>query len=99
MMPMETLLLIPLIFLAALLFSSVGHGGASGYLAAMALVGVTPAEMRPAALVLNIFVASIAVVKFYRAGAFSWPLLLPLGIASIPAAFIGGTLSLSLIHI
>ncbi|MGB2833106.1 MAG: sulfite exporter TauE/SafE family protein [Methylotenera sp.] len=94
MMPMETLLLIPLIFLAALLFSSVGHGGASGYLAAMALVGVAPAEMRPAALVLNIFVASIAVVKFYRAGAFSWPLLLPLGIASIPAAFIGGSLSL-----
>ncbi|NOT66019.1 MAG: sulfite exporter TauE/SafE family protein [Methylotenera sp.] len=88
------LLLIPLIFLAALLFSSVGHGGASGYLAAMALVGVMPAQMRPAALVLNVFVASIAVYKFYRAGAFSWQLFLPLGLASIPAAFIGGTLSL-----
>jgi uncharacterized membrane protein YfcA len=88
------LILIPLIFLAALLFSSVGHGGASGYLAAMALVGMAPEQMRPAALVLNIFVASIAVFKFYRAGAFSWALFLPLGIASIPAAFIGGTLSL-----
>ncbi len=88
------LILIPLIFLAALLFSSVGHGGASGYLAAMALVGVAPEQMRPAALVLNIFVASIAVFKFHRAGAFSWALFLPLGVASIPAAFIGGTLSL-----
>ena len=87
-------LLIPLIFLAALLFSSVGHGGASAYLAAMALVGIAPEEMRPAALVLNVFVASIAVVKFYRAEAFSWRLFLPLGLAAIPAAFIGGTLSL-----
>ena len=87
-------LLIPLIFLAALLFSSVGHGGASAYLAAMALVGIAPEEMRPAAFVLNVFVASIAVVKFYRAEAFSWKLFLPLGLAAIPAAFIGGTLSL-----
>jgi uncharacterized membrane protein YfcA len=88
------LILIPLIFLVALLFSSVGHGGASGYLAAMALVGIAPEQMRPAALVLNIFVASIAVFKFYRASVFSWVLFLPLGVASIPAAFIGGTLSL-----
>jgi len=93
-MPFEPILLIGLIFLAALLFSSVGHGGASGYLAAMALVGVAPDGMRPAALVLNIFVASIAVFKFYRSGAFSWQLILPLGLASIPAAFIGGILSL-----
>jgi uncharacterized membrane protein YfcA len=94
-MPFDPLLLlILLIFLAALLFSSVGHGGASGYLAAMALVGIAPDEMRPAALVLNIFVASIAVFKFYRVGAFSWQLFLPLGLAAIPAAFIGGTLSL-----
>ncbi len=88
------LLLTSLIFLAALLFSSVGHGGASGYLAAMALIGIAPAEMRPAALVLNVFVASIAVYKFYHVNAFSWRLFLPLGLASIPAAFIGGTLSL-----
>ncbi|NOT15371.1 MAG: sulfite exporter TauE/SafE family protein [Methylotenera sp.] len=90
----ELLTLIPLIFFAALLFSSVGHGGASAYLAAMALVGMAPAQMRPAALVLNVFVASIAVYKFYRAGAFSWALFLPLGLAAIPTAFIGGVLSL-----
>lgn len=89
-----SLLLIPLIFIAALLFSSVGHGGASGYLAAMALLGIAPEQMRPAALVLNIFVASIAVFKFYRADAFSWQLFLPLGLTAIPAAFIGGTLNL-----
>lgn len=88
------ILLIPLIFLAALLFSSVGHGGASAYLAAMALVGIAPEEMRPAALVLNIFVASIAMHKFYRVKAFSWALFLPLGLAAIPAAFIGGTFTL-----
>jgi len=93
-MPIEALLLISLIFFTALLFSSVGHGGASGYLAAMALLGVAPIEMRPAALVLNIFVASIAVYKFYRAGAFSLDLFLPLALTSIPAALIGGTLSL-----
>ncbi|MSP86013.1 MAG: sulfite exporter TauE/SafE family protein [Methylotenera sp.] len=93
-MPFEPLLLIPLIFFAALLFSSVGHGGASAYLAAMALVGIVPAEMRPAALLLNISVAAIAVFKFYRAGAFSWRIFLPLGLTAIPAAFIGGTLSL-----
>jgi uncharacterized membrane protein YfcA len=93
-MQFEPLLLVPLIFLAALLFSSVGHGGASAYLAVMALADIAPAEMRPAALVLNVFVASIAVFKFYRAGAFSWQLFLPLSLASIPAAFIGGTLSL-----
>lgn len=86
--------LIPLIFLAALLFSSVGHGGASAYLAAMALVGISPDSMRPAALLLNVFVASIAVYKFYRVNAFSWRLFLPLGLASIPAAFFGGTLTL-----
>lgn len=89
-----SVLLIPLIFLAALLFSSVGHGGASAYLAAMALVGIAPEEMRPAALVLNVFVASIAVFKFYRVQAFSWRLFLPLGLAAIPAAFIGGTITL-----
>jgi len=77
-----------------MLFSSVGHGGASAYLAAMALMNVAPASMRPAALVLNILVASIAIYKFYRADAFSWRLFVPLSIASVPAAFIGGLVSL-----
>jgi len=77
-----------------MLYSSVGHAGASGYLAAMALVGVTPAVMRPTALILNILVALIATGKFYRAGCFSWPLFWPFAVASIPLAYLGGSLSL-----
>jgi uncharacterized membrane protein YfcA len=88
------LIIIPLIFLAALLYSSVGHGGASAYLAVMALVGIAPESMRPAALILNILVSSIALYKFYRASAFSWRLLLPLAAASIPCAFLGGLINL-----
>lgn len=88
------LIIIPLIFFAALLFSSVGHGGASAYLAAMALVSIAPESMRPAALILNILVSSIALYKFYRASAFSWRLLLPLATASIPCAFLGGLIKL-----
>lgn len=91
----EEPLLAALIFIVALLYSSVGHGGASGYLAAMALVGIAPAEMRPAALVLNILVAGIALFKFYRAGAFSWRLFWPFAISSIPFAYLGGSIILS----
>ena len=87
-------LIIPLIFLAALLFSSVGHGGASAYLATFALVGMAPESMRPAALCLNVLVSSIALYKFYKAGAFDWHLFWPIAIASIPAAFLGGQISL-----
>lgn len=78
----------------ALLYSTVGHGGASGYLAVMALAGLTPAIMRPAALTLNILVASIATVRFWRAGWFSWPLLWPFAVTSIPFAALGGALAL-----
>lgn len=80
--------------LIALLYASVGHAGASGYLAIMALVGVAPAVMKPSALTLNILVSLIAVYQFYRAGAFSWRIFLPLAIASIPFAYIGGTMTL-----
>lgn len=83
-----------LIFLAAALYSSVGHAGASGYLAAMALFGLAPAVMKPTALTLNILVAVIATTKFYRAGCFSWELFRPLALASVPFAFIGGAVSL-----
>jgi hypothetical protein len=71
-----------------------GHAGASGYLAAMALMGVAPDQMKPAALVMNILVASVGTIRFYRAGCFSWPLFLPFAAASIPFAFVGGALSL-----
>ena len=83
-------LILPLVFLAALLFSSVGHGGASGYLAAFALIGLAPDSMRPAALCLNVLVASIALFKFYKVSAFDWNLFWPIALTSIPAAFIGG---------
>jgi uncharacterized membrane protein YfcA len=83
-----------LVFLAAILYSSVGHGGASAYLAAMALFSVAPETMRPASLTLNIFVASIGAVQFYRAGCFSWSIFWPFALASIPAAYIGGSFTL-----
>ncbi len=83
-----------LIFVVALLYSTVGHAGASGYLAAMALFSISPLVMKPTALVLNILVAIIGTVRFYRAGFFSWRTLWPFVITSIPASFIGGGLRL-----
>jgi uncharacterized protein len=94
MTPLTLCLLALLIFAGALLYSSVGHAGASGYLAAMALVGVSAAVMKPTALTLNILVASIATLKFYRAGYFSFRLLWPFALASIPFAFLGGYITL-----
>jgi len=90
----EELLLAALFLAAALLYSSVGHAGASAYLAAMALVGVTQATMRPTALALNLFVASIVIIRFWRAGHLPWRQLLPLAIGSVPMAFIGGSIDL-----
>ena len=83
-----------LIVLAAALYSSVGHAGASGYLAAMAVVGLAPETMRPTALALNILVATIATARYARAGQFDWRTLWPFALASVPAAFLGGTLHL-----
>lgn len=82
------------IFAAAALYSSVGHGGASGYLAVMALAGLVPQEMKPTALSLNILVASIATFRFYRADCFSWSTFWPFALASVPFAFIGGAFTL-----
>ncbi len=93
-MPPDPLLLAALFFAAALLYASVGHAGASAYLAAMSLVGMGPAVMRPTALVLNLFVATIVIVRFHRAGALPWRQLVPLAIGSVPAAFIGGVIHL-----
>ncbi|PYT00160.1 MAG: hypothetical protein DMF63_09210 [Acidobacteria bacterium] len=91
---MYSILIILAIFIVAILYSSVGHGGASGYLAVMALLAVAPEITRPTALVLNVFVATIGTVQFYRAGYFSWRIFLPFAIASIPFAFIGGMITL-----
>src|ERR671917_1529727 len=87
-------LLAVLILAVAILYSSVGHTGASGYLAAMALVGVAPDVMKPTALALNILAASIATVRYYRAGYFYWSALWPFAIGSIPLSFVGGAIIL-----
>lgn len=82
------------VFLIALLYSSVGHAGASGYLAVMALFSVAPEVIRPTALTLNILVASIASWQFWRAGHLSWPLLWPFALLAVPLAFAGGLVNL-----
>src|SRR6267142_7058305 len=79
---------------AAFGYAAVGHGGASAYIAAMALAGIAPQEMRPIALVLNVLVSSIATFKFYRAGYFRWRLFWPFAVVSIPLAFAGGAITL-----
>ena len=89
-----TLLILLAIFLVAVLYSSVGHGGASGYLAVMAFLVVAPEVTRPTALVLNLFVASIGTIQFYRAGHFSWRIFLPFAASSIPMALVGGMIHL-----
>jgi uncharacterized protein len=90
----ETLLLTLLIFAAALLYSSVGHAGASGYLAAMALFNLAPDVMKPTALVLNLVVASVGTIRYMRAGHFSWNIFWPFAMLAIPCAFLGGALKL-----
>ncbi len=90
----SVLIIVLAIFLVAILYSSVGHGGASGYLAVMALAGVMPEVTRPTALILNVFVASIAAFQFYKAGHFSWRIFLSFAAASIPMAYVGGTIEL-----
>jgi uncharacterized membrane protein YfcA len=88
------ILFILAIGLIAMLYSSVGHGGASGYLALMALFGIDVVLMKPSALILNLFVSSIAFITYFRAGHFRLKLLLPFIITSIPAAFLGATLEI-----
>ena len=90
----ETLIIAILFFAGAALYASVGHAGASAYLAVMGLYSFDPSVMKPTALALNILVAAVATLKFYRAGLFSWRLFWPFALASIPAAFIGGATTL-----
>jgi uncharacterized membrane protein YfcA len=94
-MAVETLVvLIAGVFVIALLYSSVGHAGASGYIAVMSLLSLAPAEIKPIALALNILVASIGSFQFWRAGHFSWGLFWPFALLSVPFAFLGGYLNL-----
>lgn len=89
-----SLLLAALIFAAALLYASVGQAGASSYLAIMALFGMAPEIMKPTALTLNIIVAAIASIQFYRAGQFNRSLFWPFALGSVPFSFIGGAIML-----
>jgi uncharacterized membrane protein YfcA len=94
-MPTEHLLPISIGVLAiAFLYSSVGHAGASGYIAVMSLFGIAPALIKPTALILNILVASLGSWQFWRMGFVSWKLFFPLAAFSIPMSFLGGYLNL-----
>jgi len=81
------LMILPLL---SFMYSAVGHGGASGYLALMTLFGFVPEAMKPTALLLNIFVAAISFIHYYRRGYFNKKLFITFAIASIPFAFLGG---------
>jgi uncharacterized membrane protein YfcA len=89
------LVLAALLFVVAALYSTVGHGGASGYLASMALVGMAPVDMRPTALILNVVVASVATRHFAQNGHFRWREFLPVILPAAPMAFLGGTVHLA----
>jgi uncharacterized membrane protein YfcA len=81
--------------LVSVLYSCVGQAGASGYIALMALFGFAPAAIRPTALVLNVLVSVVVSLRFYRAGHFSWRLFVPFAVLSVPATFLGGSITLS----
>jgi uncharacterized protein len=91
---LSQILIVAAVFAVAVLYSSVGHAGASGYLAVMALLSVAPNVSRPTALVLNIFVATIATFQFYRAGFFDWRIFVSFAATSVPFAFVGGMIVL-----
>ena len=92
-MDLSVVLLISIAFFAiAFLYSSVGHGGASGYLAVLSFIAMQPYEMSTTALILNICVAMIAAIAFSQAGHVSMRLTLPFVLTSVPAAFLGGAL-------
>lgn len=82
------------LLLVGFLYASVGHGGASGYIAVLSIFAVPVATYKPLILVLNIIIASIAFIQFYRAGYFKWKLTWPFLLTSIPCAFLGSKLHL-----
>jgi uncharacterized protein len=92
--PLDLGLLLAGVALVAFLYASVGHAGASGYIAVMSLLALAPAIVKPTALVLNVLVAAVASVQFARAGHFRWPLFWPFALLAPPMAFLGGWLQL-----
>lgn len=95
MMEQSSFFIYGAIFLVALIYSSVGHGGASGYLALLALLGYPKETAVPSALVLNVLVAGAAFWAFKKEGYFKWSLAWPFLVGSIPFAFLGGHLRVS----
>ncbi len=93
-MTTELALLTLAVGVVAFLYATVGHAGASGYIAVMTLAGMTPAEIRPAALTLNVLVATVGTLQFLRAGHFRWALFWPFALMSAPLAFVGGYVTL-----
>jgi uncharacterized membrane protein YfcA len=98
MTPEQLALLCAGLLVVSFLYSSVGHAGASGYIAVMTLAGLSTAFIKPTALILNIFVACLSTWQFYSAGHFRWGLFWPFALLSIPCAFLGGYLNLP-VHI
>jgi uncharacterized membrane protein YfcA len=90
---MSSILLPILLFVVAILYSSVGHGGASGYLAVMSFFDVTPVEMKSSALIMNVVVSFISFYGFYRLNYFKWNTFWPFALTSVPAAYLGGLMS------
>lgn len=85
----ELFYILILLFIVAFFYSSVGHGGASGYLAVLSIIGMSTLIIRPSVLLLNIFVAGISFYHYYRSGNFRWKLFYPFAILSIPMAYLG----------
>lgn len=93
----QTLFLV-LLFIVAFLYSSVGHGGASGYLALMGIFGVAPLSMKTSALIMNVFVSLISFAHYYRQGHFRWNLFIPFAATSIPFSFIGAWVTVDSVY-
>ena len=98
MTPEQLVLVCAGLLVVSFLYSSVGHAGASGYIAVMTLLGLSTTFVKPTALILNIFVACLSTWQFYSAGHFRWRLFWPFALLSIPCAFLGGYLNLP-VHI
>lgn len=93
-MEFTSLILYIFIFIMAFMYASVGHGGASGYLAVLSLAGVSTAIMKPSVLLLNIFVSCISFLHYYRSRHFNFALFWPFAVASIPASYLGALMPL-----
>jgi uncharacterized protein len=89
----DLLILTAAVFMIAMFYSSVGHAGASGYIAVMALMNLPGSVIKPTALMLNIVVATIGAFQFWRAGYFQWRLFWPFALLAIPCAYLGGSLN------